>query len=185
MITIEEQPLPKNGCCNLLSINLISYVKNPYTKEAFFDFEEFKKDIPTILRASDTIVDENIPFHALQEQKDMAKEFRNCGMGIMGLADTMVSLGLKYDSDDAIEFAGKIMKEYFRTALLSSVKLGEELGNFPGYNPKVWDAEIIKNAFTVEEIQELKKRNHLRNCSLISVAPTGLVCSNLGPYKLI
>lgn len=180
-----EQPLKKHGCCNLLSINLISYVKNPYTKNAEFNFDEFKKDIPTILRASDRIIDENIPFHALEEQKQAAREFRNCGMGIMGLADTMVSLGLKYDSDDAIEFAGKIMKEYFRTALLSSVKLGEELGNFPGYNPKVWDAEIIKNAFTVEEIQELKKRNHLRNCSLISVAPTGLVCSNLGPYKLI
>lgn len=182
--TLGEQPLKKHSCCNLLSINLISYVKNPYTDSALFDFEEFKRDIPIILRASDRIVDENIPFHALQEQKDAAKNFRNCGMGIMGLADTMVALGLRYDSDEAINLAGTIMKEYFRTAVYSSVKLGEELGNFPGYRPEVWDSEIIKNAFTEDEIKELKKRDHLRNCSLISVAPTGLVCSNLGQYKL-
>lgn len=174
MITTEEQPLPKNGCCNLLSINLSVYVKHPYTKEAFFDFEEFKKDIPTILRASDTIVDENIPFHALQEQKDMAKEFRNCGMGIMGLADTMVSLGLKYDSDEAIALAKTIMKEYFRTAVYSSVNLAKEKGSFPGYRKEVWDSEIMKNAFTPAELEELKKENKLRNCSLLSVAPTGL-----------
>lgn len=180
MITIKEQPLPKHGCCNLLSINLYAYVKDPFTKKAKFDFEEFKKDIPTILRASDTIIDENIPFHALKEQKEMAKKFRNCGMGIMGLADMMVALGLKYDSDEAISLAKKIMKTYFRTAVLSSVELGKELGNFPGYKKEVWDSEIIKNAFTPAEIEELKKEDHLRNCSLLSVAPTGL---RLDRYK--
>ena len=169
-----EQPLKKHGCCNLLSINLISYVKNPYTDSALFDFEEFKRDIPIILRASDRIVDENIPFHALQEQKDAAKNFRNCGMGIMGLADTMVALGLRYDSNEAINLAGTIMKEYFRTAVYSSVDLAKEKGSFPEYRKEVWDSEIMKNAFTPAELEELKKENKLRNCSLISVAPTGL-----------
>ena len=95
-------------------------------------------------------------------------------MGIMGLADTMVALGLKYDSDEAIDLAKTIMKEYFRTAVYSSVNLAKEKGNFPGYRKEVWDSEIMKNAFTPAELEELKKENKLRNCSLLSVAPTGL-----------
>lgn len=95
-------------------------------------------------------------------------------VGIMGLADLFVKMGIKYGSPDSIGIARTLMKFLFRESVKISAANGRIYGNFPGYDPKVWDSTIIKNAFTEEEIEELKKQNTLRNCSLLSIAPTGL-----------
>lgn len=170
-----EQPLPKHGACNLSSINVSEYVKNPFTKEANFDYIELKEDIAYIVKAMDDVLEKNLGNHALQEQKDMAMKYRNIGIGIMGLADTLVKLGFKYGDSNSIGFAKNLMKFLFRESIFASVALAKERGNFPGYNPKVWDSTIIKNAFTEEEINELKEINLLRNSSLLSIAPTGSI----------
>ena len=122
----------------------------------------------------DKVLEENLERHALPEQKEMARKYRNIGCGIMGLADLFVKLGIKYGSADSIGIASNLMKFIFREAVKVSAANGRIYGNFPGYDPKIWDSSIIKNTFTEEEIDVLKKQNTLRNCSLLSIAPTGL-----------
>lgn len=151
------------------------YVKDAYTDKASFDFDEFKSDIPYIVKAMDDVLEENLKNHALPEQREMAEKYRNIGIGIMGLSDALIKLGIKYGSSQGINFTRTLMKTLFRQALLSSVTLAELRGNFPGYNPSVWDAKIIENAFEPSEIEDLKKLGKLRNCSLLSIAPTGSI----------
>lgn len=175
-----EQPLPKHGACNLSSINLSEYVLNPYTKTATFDYNSLMEDIPYIVRAMDDVLEENIPRHALEEQKYMAKTYRNIGIGIMGLADVFVKLGFKYGDEDSIGFIKNLMKYIFRQTVSSSVALAKERGNFPGYSDVVWDSDIMKEAFSETELAQFKSIGKLRNCSLLSIAPTGSIGTMFG-----
>lgn len=171
----SEQPLPKHGACNLCSINLSEYVLNSFTDKAFIDEENLSKDIFTIVKAMDDVLEENLNNHALKEQRDMAYNYRNIGIGIMGLADALIKMSLRYGSEEARKFTRDIMRFIFRQAVYASSNLAEERGNFPGYNKAVWDSEIIGHAFTDKEIYEFKKKDKLRNCSLLSIAPTGSI----------
>lgn len=170
-----EQPLPRHGACNLCSINLSEYVVYPYTDRVYFDYDSLMLDIPYIVKAMDDVLEENITRHALKEQKIMARTYRNIGIGIMGLADVFVKMGYKYGDSNSIELTQNIIRQIFRRAVLSSVALAEERGSFPGYTDKVWDSDIMKKAFTEEELKELKNNDKLRNCSLLSIAPTGSI----------
>lgn len=123
----------------------------------------------------DRVLEENLDRHALSEQRAMAVKYRNIGCGIMGIADLFVKLRVKYGSPDSIGIAKSLMKFIFREAVQVSANNGRIYGNFPGYDPKVWNSSIIINAFTKDEIEELKKQNTLRNCSLLSIAPTGSI----------
>lgn len=169
-----EQPLPPHGACNLCSINLLRYVANPFTDKAKMDWDELRKDLFTIIGVMDDLIDENYPNHALKEQAEMSRKYRNIGIGFMGFADMLIALRLRYDSNEAIKMAHKVAKFMFKTSVYASAKLGEYRGNFPGYDPMIWKSEIIRENFTDEEIIELSKHNRLRNCSLLSIAPTGL-----------
>lgn len=171
----SEQPLVTHGMCMLSSINISEYVKNPFTPEAYVDYDQLKDDIFHIVSAMDDIVDENIPLSPLQEQRDVATKYRNIGIGIMGLADYFVKLNVKYGSERSKAIANDIMRFVFRNSLLSSIALGKTRGSFPGYKPVVWDSQIIKENFTEDEIVKLKNADSLRNCSLLSIAPTGSI----------
>lgn len=176
----SEQPLPKHGACNLCSINISEYVLNPFMPNASLDLMSLKRDIYTIVEAMDTIIDENVNNHALKEQREMAKNYRNIGIGIMGLHDCFVRLNMAYGSPESIELSRTLMRLIFRSAVYSSVALGKVKGNFPKYENTVWDSDIIKNNFTKEEIHELKVENALRNCSLLTIAPTGSIGTMFG-----
>lgn len=171
----SEQPLPKHGACNLSSINLSEYITDPFTSKARIAYDQLKEDIPYIVKAMDDVLEKNLDNHALKEQRDMAYNYRNIGIGIMGLADALVKLGITYGSEDACAVSNTLMKFIFRETLMSSVALATDRGSFPMYDPKVWDAEIIEEAFNEDEIKALKELNRLRNCSLLSIAPTGSI----------
>lgn len=175
-----EQPLPKHGACNLCSINLSEYVLNPFTPSAAINFEALKTDIPHIVRAMDDVLTENLNNHALEEQIQMATTYRNLGIGIMGLADMFVKLGITYGSIKSVSLSEQLMQFIFRQAVRASSKLGAERGNFPGYNPAVWNSSIINKAFHPDEIQIFKDEDTLRNCSLLSIAPAGSIGTMLG-----
>lgn len=175
----SEQPLPKHGACNLCSINLSEYVSEPFTSKAKIDYDALKRDIDIIVEAMDDVLEENLQNHALKEQKYMAENYRNIGIGIMGLADTLIKLGIKYGSNSAIDTARHLMKVIFRNAVIASCELGVKRGNFPMYTSDVWNSQIIAHNFTDNEIAKLKEIDHLRNCSLISVAPTGLIIGSV------
>lgn len=167
--------MPKHGACNLCSINVSEYVRDPWTIKSRIDYISLGKDLEVIISEMDRVLEENLDRHALPEQKEMARKYRNIGIGIMGLADLFVKMGVKYGSPDSIIIAKILMHFLFTKSVLISAANGKMYGNFPGYDPKVWDSEIIKNAFDKEIIESLKKQNTLRNCSLISIAPTGSI----------
>lgn len=174
-----EQPLPKHGSCLLSSINLGEYVSEPYTDKARFDFETYEKDLKVIVREMDVLSGENVKLHPLKEQQDMATKYRNMGIGYMGWADMLVQLNVKYGSQEHIDYVEKIAKFTLAKAIEFSAELGKELGSFPAYTSKVWDAEIIKNTLDKETYERLKKQDTLRNCALLSVAPTGSIATML------
>lgn len=151
------------------------YVLDPFTNKARIDYLSLTDDIEVIVSEMDRVLEENIERHALEEQKEMAKKYRNIGIGIMGLADLFVKLGVRYGDSDSVGIAHNLMKYIFHEAVIISAANGKVLGNFPGYSSKVWDSDIIRNAFTEAEIEEFKKQDSLRNCSLLSIAPTGSI----------
>lgn len=120
-----EQPLPKHGACNLAAINLSEFVVNPYTNDAGFDFDAFEEAVMLGIQYLDKIVDFNANRHALPQQKKMALEFRNCGLGVMGYATMLMKLGMQYGSDDAIRFSDDLFSYMFVTAVRSSSETAE------------------------------------------------------------
>lgn len=166
-----EQPLPKHGACGLCSINLSEYILNPFTTDAQFDIESFAHDIYYIVEAMDDIVQENLPNHALDEQRDVATRFRNLGIGVMGIQDMLIKLGLVYGSEESLESLYKIMKFVAQEAVLASAKLAETRGAFPEYSSNIFASTFFKNLGLREECFP----HGLRNSTLLSVAPTGSI----------
>ena len=171
-----EQPLPKHGACNLGSINLSEFVINPFTSKAHFDTESFVIAVKIAIRALDAVLDENMKNHPLKEQQEMAINFRNVGLGLMGMHDMFIKLGYTYGDKQSIEFADSLADLMFRTAVIASSELAEKKGAFPKYDSRVLSSEIIRKHFTVDELETLGIKKHgLRNCSLLSVAPAGSI----------
>ena len=174
-----EQPLPKNGACCLSSINLSEFICKPYTKDAYIDTEELVKAVKVGIRTLDKLIDENYYKHPLKEQQEQSFNYRNIGLGCFGYATALMKLGLKYGSQEALDWTNCIFGLIFRAAVIESNSLAKEFGPFPKYKDCVWDSEIIKKHFLQDEIDVMRQYG-LRNCSLISIAPTGSIATCLG-----
>lgn len=175
-----EQPLGAKMSCNLLSINCNEYVCNPFTDKAHFDFDEFTKDVKIAVRGADKILDENLPNHPLPEQREKVANYRNIGLGIMGMADCLIKLGMKYGSKESLDFMDTVMSQMFRAAFIESGELAKEYGPFPKYNSCILDSEIVRKHFTRNDLEVLGITEHgIRNCSLLSIAPTGSLANLL------
>ena len=173
-----EQPLPKHGACCLSSINLSEFVVNPYTDNAYFDTESFVHAVMVGVRTLDKLIDENYYKHPLKEQQEMSFNYRNIGLGCFGYATALMKLGLKYGSEESLKWTDTIFGLMFRSALIESNNLAKEFGPFPKYKDCIWDSDIIKAHFIQEEIDQMRHYG-LRNCSLISIAPTGSIATIL------
>lgn len=173
-----EQPLPRHGACCLSSINLSEFVSYPYTDNAYFDTESFVHAVMVGIRTLDKLIDENYYKHPLKEQQEMSYNYRNIGLGCFGYATALMKLGLKYGSEESLEWTDAIFGLMFRSALIESNNLAKEFGPFPKYKDCVWDSDIIKAHFMQEEIDQMRQYG-LRNCSLVSIAPTGSIATIL------
>jgi len=173
-----EQPLPKDGACNLGSINLSEFITNPYTEKAKFDFNSFNKAVEVSIKSLDEVIDYGYEFHALQSQRDMSYNYRNIGLGIMGLGSMFFKMKLIYGSKKSILLIDEIMGGMFRFAVFASNKLAKEKGTFPKYKDIIFDSEIMRIHFTKSEIDKLKFDGS-RNCSLLSIAPSGSIATML------
>lgn len=173
-----EQPLNKHGACNLASINLSEFVDSPYTDKVSFDWSSFNQAVKQGIIYLDKIIDLNAPNHALPQQRENSLNFRNCGLGVFGYATMLMKMGMEYGSLEAIEFTDELFHRMFREAVKTSNELAKELGSFPKYNANLWNSKIIKIHFTDSEIKKMKPYG-LRNCSLLSIAPTGTLSSLL------
>ena len=163
-----EQPLPDGGCCNLGALNLERFVDD----SGNFDFEGFRETTAVGARFLDNVVDYNVDRHALEDQKQNAINDRRVGLGILGLGDMLVKMGIKYDSDEALEVIGKVMEIHRDTAYETSADLAQEKGGFPNFD---WDgySESLFVQDLPQELQEKIKNHGIRNSTLTTVAPTG------------
>ena len=163
-----EQPLPDGGCCNLGALNLERFVD----QDGNFDFDGFKETTAIGARFLDNVIDYNLDRHALEEQKQNAVNDRRVGLGILGLGDMLVKMGIQYDSDEALEMISKIMEIHRDTAYETSAELAKEKGQFPNFD---WDG--YSQSLFVQDLPkklQTKIKNHgVRNCTLTTVAPTG------------
>jgi len=163
-----EQPLPDGGCCNLGAVNLERFVD---TNQNFM-VEEFKNTVEIGTRFLDNVVDYNMDRHALEDQKMNATNDRRVGLGILGLGDMLVRMGVKYDSEDALQTIDQIMTVFRDTAYDTSIQLAKEKGQFPNFDWKGYNkSKFVKTL--PKSIKDKIKNNGIRNCTLTTVAPTG------------
>lgn len=124
-----EQPLPPYGSCLLGSINLTKFVENPFTENAHFDWDSYRKVISTFTRMLDNVVEINgLP---LGKQRDEILTKRRHGMGYLGLGSTMTMLGMEYGNDASLEFTEKVTRELAVTGWKTGVELAREKGAAP------------------------------------------------------
>ncbi len=163
-----EQPLPDGGCCNLGAVNLERFVD----ENGNFQIDEFKETVAVGTRFLDNVVDYNLDRHALEDQKLNALNDRRVGMGILGLGDMLVRMGIKYDSEDALQTVDQIMKIFRDTAYETSIELAQEKGQFPNFDWSGYSkSKFIKNL--PKAIRQNIREKGIRNSTLTTVAPTG------------
>lgn len=171
------------GACNLGSLFLHNFIKNPFKKDAYLDFELLSTTIHTAVKMLDNIIDINVFPNQIYE--NYQKNFRTIGLGVTGLADALAMLGLKYNTLEARKYVDSMMDFISYNAYHASVELAKERGSFPfldrekfvqsgylkkhcvGYLP--WD-QLIKNIL----------QYGIRNAKILSVAPVGTLSLTFG-----
>ena len=173
-----EEPLPAGGSCLLGAINLSEFVAAPFTDHAAFDVVEFREAVRIAVIALNEVLDEGLPLHPLEIQRQTVADWRQIGLGIMGFADMLIKLGVAYGSKESlmvIDVIGKAMNE---AGINASVELAVEKGNFPKF-----DADKILKSKFMEHMSQAAKCNvtaGLRNSQLFTIAPTGTISTMLG-----
>ncbi|NDW53538.1 adenosylcobalamin-dependent ribonucleoside-diphosphate reductase [Aliiroseovarius sp. PrR006] len=167
-----EQPLPPYGACLLGSINLAKMVKDPFEETAELDGDALTELVSTAVRMMDNVVDESrFPLEA-QAQEAQAK--RRIGLGVTGLADALLMLGLRYGSDEAAAQTEAWMKQIARESYLASVELAKEKGPFP-----LFDADKYLASGSLQhmddDVRDAIRKHGIRNALLTSIAPTGTI----------
>ena len=163
-----EQPLPDGGCCNLGAINLERFVD----QSGNFMIDDFKETVSIGTRFLDNVIDYNLDRHALEAQKDNAINDRRIGLGILGLGDMLMKMGIKYDTEDALQTTDQIMKIFRDTAYDTSTILAQEKGVFPKFDWAGYSkSKFVKNL--PKKIRDNIRKDGIRNSTITTVAPTG------------
>ena len=192
-----EIPLCPYDSCRLLAINLYSYVVNPYTKEAYFDFDLFKKHVALAQRIMDDIIDlelekiekiiakidsdpeseevKEAEKHLWEKIYKKSGQGRRTGVGITAEGDMLAAMGLRYGTEEATEFSEQVHKTIPLEAYRSSVNMAKERGAFA-----IYDSEREKNNPFINrlkeadpELYEEMKKYGRRNIACLTIAPTG------------
>ena len=192
-----EIPLCPYDSCRLLAINLYSYVVNPFTKEAYFDFDLFRKHVILAQRIMDDIIDlESEKIEKILEKIDADPESlevkqserhlwekiqkktlqgRRTGVGITAEGDMIAALGLRYGTEEATEFAEKVQKMLALAAYRSSVEMAKERGAFDIYDAKREEKNPFINRLREAdpELYDDMVKYGRRNIACLTIAPTG------------
>ena len=192
-----EIPLCPYDSCRLLAINLYSYVVNPYTKEAYFDFDLFKKHVALAQRIMDDIIDlelekiekiiakidsdpeseevKEAEKHLWEKIYKKSGQGRRTGVGITAEGDMLAAMGLRYGTEDATELSEQVHKTIALEAYRSSVNMAKERGAFA-----IYDSEREKNNPFINRLKEADpnlyeemKKYGRRNIACLTIAPTG------------
>lgn len=165
------------NACNLGSINLYNFVDNPYTDMAQFDVERFCDTVKNAVTALDEILDYGYDLQPLDKNRKCIDDWRSIGLGIFGMADMFVAMGIKYGSQESIELITLIMRNMQTTAYATSAKLGAKKGSFGKFDKEKFDksdmVHEIQYRFTSRVAKDLSQ--NMRNGTLLSIAPTGSI----------
>lgn len=175
-----EEPLPAGGSCLLGSINLSAFVRDPFSEHPYFDFDGLKTCVKAAVKALNEVLDEGLPLHPLEEQRESVRQWRQIGLGIMGLADALIKLGLTYGEEEAVAMCDRIGFAMADTAIAASALLAKEEGFYPMCNIRQVMETPYFQANTTEKTRELVKKYGLRNSQLLTIAPTGTLSTMLG-----
>ncbi len=167
-----EQILEKGGACVLGSLLLHTFVVDPFTPQARFDFDLFRQMTRRAVRHLDNVVELNFGRHALAEQEEAARLGRRIGLGVTGLADALAAMGVRYDSEEALQVVDQIMSVKKDAEYRASMDLALVRGPF-----QLFDAEgHYERGFCAtlpEELKELGRKQGQRNVAVSTVAPAG------------
>lgn len=176
-----EVPLPPYGACMLGSVNLARLVRRPFTRAAHLDVDRLEGVVSAAVRMLDDLLDR--AGYPLARQRRVALQSRRLGLGVLGLADALAMLGLRYDAPEAVEAAGQIMERVKLAAYAASVRLARWRGAFPA-----WQRDrYLSGAFVTRlpgPLRDSIARHGIRNSHLLAVAPTGsisLLAGNVSP----
>ncbi|MGB5864719.1 MAG: adenosylcobalamin-dependent ribonucleoside-diphosphate reductase [Sulfitobacter sp.] len=167
-----EQPLPPYGACLLGSINLARLVSAPFEEAAALDVKALNELVATSVRMMDNVVD--VSKFPLDAQQQEAKNKRRIGLGVTGLADALLMLGLRYGSDEAAQQTEDWMHAIARAAYLASVELAKEKGAFPLFDADEYLASGTMRTMD-EDVRDVIRTYGIRNALLTSIAPTGTI----------
>ena len=161
-----EQPLLSYDVCNLGSVNIGIYADN-----GSMDWESFRTDIRLSTHFLDNIIDVNK--YPLPEIDQLSKRIRRIGLGVMGFADALVRLGIRYDSSEGVEFGRRVMEFLDVESKVQSEAMAKSRGAFPEWSQSIWgpDETCARDA----EGNRVRAMQMLRNCNVTTVAPTGTI----------
>jgi len=175
-----EEPLPSGGSCLLGSFNLSEFVIDPFTDEAQFDLFNFRKAIHTATIALNEVMEEGLILHPLEIQRESVDKWKQIGLGIFGLADMLLKVGLTYGSEESLKLCDTIGFNLTDEAILTSTVIAQEKGMFEKCNIN----EIITTDFFRKNTHRTTRLNFakhgLRNSQLLTIAPTGSLSTMLG-----
>ena len=162
-------------------MNLSAFVKNN-NGQAYFALDDFTQDARTAFRGLNDVLEEGMDRHPLPEQRECVRKWMQTGLGIMGLADALIKLGIRYGSEEAVDLCDVIGEALVKAAFVESSQLAKERGVYPAYTPDVWTSSFFeehRQAFTHDQIFEMIE-NGLRNSQLLTIPPCGTLSSMLG-----
>lgn len=173
-----EEPLPAGGSCLLGAINLAAFVNN-----GKFDWDDFNRTVHIAVKALNNVLNEGLERHPLTEQRKTVRDWRQIGLGIMGLADMLIKLGIEYGSPDSIALCDSIGYSMARNAIVASADIAGYAGCYDKYNEQY----VTTSPFFTEHIKpddkeawSFVKTNGLRNSQLLTIAPTGSISTMIG-----
>ena len=167
-----EQPLPPYGACLLGSFNLVKYIFKDGAGRYAFDWDQYREDIPQVVRAMDNVVDRAI--YPLPQQKQEAKDKRRMGLGITGLANAAEALGHEYGSPAFLAFEAEVLDTLRDESYLASAHIAKVKGSFPKFDKdKYLQGQFIKTLR--EDVRDAIAKYGIRNSHLTSIAPTGTI----------
>lgn len=174
-----EECLPAGGSCLLGSINLSEFVNDPFTSHATIDSKGLYKTVRAAVYALNEVLDEGLPLHPLQEQRDSVRDWRQIGLGTLGLGDMLIKLGVKYGSHESLVIIREVYRNMAIVAISASIELAKCKGAFPKCNEAMASAIANSNFINTLNLPEYVRRDirdyGLYNSQLLTCAPTGTI----------
>ncbi len=168
----SEQTLENYGCCCLGSVNLSAFVREPFTEHSSIDWEALVRATQFAVRFLDNVLDYNADKHPLVQQKEASLWSRRIGVGITGLGDMLIKLGLKYDEEATIEFVDKLFERIKNIIYDYSTELAVEKGPFPAFDAEKHLAQPFIQRLD-PKVKEKIRLQGIRNAAITTIPPVG------------